>query len=79
MTDRPQCLNNSCVIRTLHRYLDKLDKQPFDARSNRFTESISQNHFPELFSPKEPGDDEVTWHHLSQLEEYGIVEFERTL
>lgn len=78
MTDRPPCLKNTCVRRALNRYLDMLDKQPFEGRSKRLTDRILPKHFPELFSPREPGEDDVTWHHLTQLEALGIVTFERT-
>ncbi|AXS81912.1 hypothetical protein [Marinobacter sp. Arc7-DN-1] len=78
MSDRPPFLNNACVRRTLNRFLDKLDNQTFEERSNRLVETIDTKHFPELYSPKEPGEDDVTWHHLRELEAHGVISFERT-
>lgn len=74
----PAFVRNPCVRRCLTRFLDLLDKVGFDDRSQRLVEPVTPPKYPELFSPKEPEDDEVAWHHLEQLAREGVIQIERT-
>jgi len=78
MIDVPGFIHNPCTRRCLNRLLDLVDKTSFDDRKKRISELITEGLYPELFSPKEPEDDEVAWHNLTRLSEQGIIDIERT-
>lgn len=78
MNDVPRYILNPCTRRCLNRLLDLVDKMSFKNRTQRVTESITESRFPELFSPKEPEDDEVAWYNLTRLSEQGVIDIERT-
>ncbi len=62
---------DASIQRLLHSLLDKVDKQPFEARSNKVSGPLSR--IKGLASPEQPGQDQDLWDQLKALEQAQLI------
>ncbi|BCS97431.1 hypothetical protein DSLASN_30630 [Desulfoluna limicola] len=72
------CIQSPAVLRLLNRFLNRLDRQDLESRSNHLSEILGKRHFPELFAPQLVDDDRITWHWLKETEKLGSIELVQT-
>lgn len=65
---------DSSIQRLLHSLLDKVDKQPFEERSNKVSGPLSR--IKGLANPEQPGQDQELWDQLKSLEQAQLIQLD---
>ena len=73
--DAPAWLEHPSLRRELEKIIGKLNSQPAARRTQSIYVKIGPSTFPPLFSPAEPGDDEILWTAIDKACGHGAFEF----